>query len=44
VASLSGGFAIRADVYFFDPAWRCLGVLEGMEASCSAMLNRLSSR
>jgi hypothetical protein len=42
--SLAGGHAIRADVQFVGPDGRVLGLLEGMEASCSAVLNRLSTR
>jgi NAD(P)-dependent dehydrogenase (short-subunit alcohol dehydrogenase family) len=42
IQSLAGGHAIRSDVYFLDRDGRVLGVLEGMEASCSAELNRVA--
>jgi NAD(P)-dependent dehydrogenase (short-subunit alcohol dehydrogenase family) len=44
VQSTAGGHALVSDVHFVDPGGRVLGVLEGMEASCSAALNRLTSR
>jgi Polyketide synthase dehydratase/KR domain len=43
VESIAGGHAIRSDVHFVGPDGAVLGILEGMEASCSADLNRLVS-
>jgi NAD(P)-dependent dehydrogenase (short-subunit alcohol dehydrogenase family) len=42
VESLAGGHALRSTVHFVGPDDRLLGVLEGMEASCTAALNRLA--
>lgn len=42
VESLAGGHALRSDVHFVGPDGRVLGTLEGMEASCTAALNRLT--
>ena len=42
VESLAGGHALRSDVHFVDGAGRVLAILEGMEASCTA-LNRLAT-
>jgi NAD(P)-dependent dehydrogenase (short-subunit alcohol dehydrogenase family) len=42
VESTAGGHALRSDVHFVDAEGRLVGVLEGMEASCSAALNRLA--
>jgi hypothetical protein len=42
VESVAGGHAIRSDVFFVGPDGLVLGRLEGMEASCSAELNRVS--
>jgi polyketide synthase-like dehydratase family protein len=42
VQSLAGGNALRSDVHFVGADGQVLALLEGMEASCSAALNRLS--
>jgi hypothetical protein len=42
VESLAGGHGIRSDVYFVAPDGLVVGVLEGMEANCTAELNRLA--
>jgi hypothetical protein len=44
VESTAGGHALRSDVHFVDAGGRVVGVLEGMEASCTAALNRLAAR
>jgi NAD(P)-dependent dehydrogenase (short-subunit alcohol dehydrogenase family) len=38
----SGGHALHADVFFVDASGRVVGSLEGLEATCSAALNRLA--
>jgi len=42
VESLSGGHALRSNVHFVDGAGRLAAVLDTMEASCAAALNRLA--
>jgi NAD(P)-dependent dehydrogenase (short-subunit alcohol dehydrogenase family) len=42
VESLADGYALRSDVHFVGPDGRVLGILEGMEASCTAALNRVA--
>jgi NAD(P)-dependent dehydrogenase (short-subunit alcohol dehydrogenase family) len=42
VESTAGGHALKSDVHFVDADGRLVGLLEGMEASCSAALNRLT--
>ena len=42
VESIAEGHALRSDVQFVDAAGRVLAVLEGMEASCTAHLNRVT--
>ncbi len=44
VESTAGGHALRSDVHFVDAGGHVVGVLEGMEASCTAALNRLATR
>jgi NAD(P)-dependent dehydrogenase (short-subunit alcohol dehydrogenase family) len=43
VLSGSGLHCLRAAVRFFDPQGRLLGLLEGLECTCSKSLNRLAS-
>jgi NAD(P)-dependent dehydrogenase (short-subunit alcohol dehydrogenase family) len=43
VESLAAGHALRNDVYFIDDQGRVRAWLEGMEASCTAALNRLAA-
>jgi hypothetical protein len=42
VESTADGHALKSDVHFVDAGGRLIGVLEGMEAGCSAALNRLA--
>jgi hypothetical protein len=44
VDSLAGGHALNSDVHFIGGNGRVLAVLEGMEASCTAALNRLTGQ
>jgi NAD(P)-dependent dehydrogenase (short-subunit alcohol dehydrogenase family) len=44
IRSSAGGHALDTDIYFVDAAGQVRGVVEGMEASCSAALNRLTAR
>jgi NAD(P)-dependent dehydrogenase (short-subunit alcohol dehydrogenase family) len=41
--SSAGGQNLLTDIYFLDSASRLVGLLEGMEFSCSSALNRLAS-
>jgi len=40
----SGGHNLETQIALFDPEGRLLGLLEGMEFSCSKALNRLAAR
>jgi NAD(P)-dependent dehydrogenase (short-subunit alcohol dehydrogenase family) len=42
VESLAGGHALKSTVHFVNPTGAVVGVLEGMEASCTNALNRLA--
>ena len=42
VESLASGHALRSTVHFVDEAGRSLAVLDTVEASCTAALNRLT--
>jgi NAD(P)-dependent dehydrogenase (short-subunit alcohol dehydrogenase family) len=44
VESSAGGHALKNDIHFVDAAGRVVGILEGVEANCSAALNRLTGR
>jgi Polyketide synthase dehydratase N-terminal domain/Polyketide synthase dehydratase domain len=44
IRSSAGGHALDTDIYFVDAAGRLRGAVEGMEASCTAALNRLTAR
>jgi NAD(P)-dependent dehydrogenase (short-subunit alcohol dehydrogenase family) len=43
VESKADGHALNSDVHFVDGGGQVIAVLEGMEASCTAALNRLAS-
>jgi hypothetical protein len=42
IESRAGGYALNNDIYFVDDAGRLLAMVQNIEASCSAALNRLS--
>lgn len=44
IRSSAGGHALNTDIYFVDAAGQVRGTVEGMEASCTAALNRLTAR
>lgn len=44
IESSAGGHALKNDIHFVDGGGRLVAVLEGMEASCTAALNRLTAR
>jgi NAD(P)-dependent dehydrogenase (short-subunit alcohol dehydrogenase family) len=44
IESSAGGHALKNDIHFVDAGGRVVAVLNGMEASCTAALNRLTAR
>ena len=44
VESSAGGHGLKNDIHFVDAAGGVVGILEGVEANCSAALNRLTGR
>ena len=43
IESSAGGHALKTDIFFVDATGNLRGTLEGMEASCTAALNRLTT-
>jgi NAD(P)-dependent dehydrogenase (short-subunit alcohol dehydrogenase family) len=43
IESSAGGHALDTDIFFVDAAGRLRGSIEGMEASCTGALNRLTT-
>jgi hypothetical protein len=44
IQSSAGGHALNTRIHFVDATGRLRGLVEGMEASCTAALNRLTAR
>jgi hypothetical protein len=44
IESSAGGHALNTNIFFTDAAGQLRGSIEGMEASCTAALNRLTTR